>query len=244
MQRLNAIAAQLLGLLAALLLLRLTHTAGLWPLVFTQAMAAALIARTLGQPSWWIPIHLLLAPAAAGLLALQLPAWVFLLAALLLGLVFWGTIKGDVPLFLSSQAATGALQRIVEAERTERFIDLGAGIGSVAVPLAQHHPDMTVEAWERAPVPWAIIQWRSRTLPNLFAIRKSFWNCDLSAYDVVYAFLSPAPMPQLAEKALREMTPGSLLVSSTFQIPGWEPETILHLEDRMHTSLYCYRIKS
>lgn len=174
---------------------------------------------------------------------LQLPAWIYLLSALLLGLVFWGTIQGDVPLFLSSTRVTEALKHIVDQENASLFIDLGAGVGSVVVPLAQRRPGMMVEAWERAPVPWGITAWRGRNFANLIVYRKSFWVCDLSPYDVVFAFLSPVPMQQLGEKALREMHPGSLLISSSFPVPDWEPESIVQLEDHMETVLYCYRIK-
>lgn len=243
MQLLKAVAAQGLGLIAAAFLQHLTHFPGLWPLVALQAVAATAFAHALKQPAWWMPIHLLFAPVALGLLTLQLPSWIYLLVALSLALVFWGTVKGDVPLFLSSSAVTAAMKEIVDRENAEMLIDLGAGVGSVAVPLAQHRPGMAVEAWERAPIPWGIIAWRCRNLANARVLRKSFWECDLSPYDVVFAFLSPAAMPQLGEKVRSEMRPGSLFVSSSFPVPDGETESIMQLEDSMATRLYCYRIK-
>lgn len=243
MQLLKALAAQILGTVAAAGLALLMPVTGLWALIAVQAVSATLFSRLLRQPAWWVPIQLLFAPAALAMLTLQLPSWLYLLAALLLALVFWGTIKGDVPLFLSSPAVSAALQAIVEREAAGSFIDLGAGLGTVAAPLAKARPGMVVEAWERAPIPWLVAAWRCRKLPNTIVYRKSFWHCDLSIYDVVFAFLSPAPMPALGEKALREMRPGTLLVSSTFIIPDWQPEAIISIEDRMTTKLYCYRIK-
>ena len=242
MQLVKAIACQLIGLLFALLLVRLTAIPGIAPFIACQALFATAASRVLRQPNWWMPIHLLFAPAALLLLGLQLPSWLYLLAALLLGLVFWGTIKGDVPLFLSSHAVNDALKATVDQAQAQHFIDLGAGIGSVTFALAAHRPEMHVEAWERAPIPWLLANWRSRHQPNCKVIRKSFWDCDLSLYDIAFAFLSPAPMPQLGEKVLREMRPGSLLISSTFPVPGWEPESTLILKDAMKTTLYCYRI--
>lgn len=242
MQPLKAFAAQLISLIAVLLLARLTHITGLWPLILIQAVGAALLSRALRQPTWWIPIHLSLAPATAAMLSLQIPSWIYLMAALLLALVFWGTVKGDVPLFLSSTAVADALQDIINRENAESMIDLGAGIGSVTVPLAKHHPGLKIESWERAPIPWMITTWRSRCQSNTTVVRQNLWTCNLSRFDVVFAFLSPAPMPQLGEKALREMRPGSLLVSSTFIVPDWVPETIVDLNDHMHTKLFCYRI--
>jgi hypothetical protein len=215
----------------------------IWLLAIAQGVAAALASRTLQQPAWWWPMHLLFLPAVLTASTLRLPSELYLAAFILLMLVFWGTVKGDVPLFLSSPAVVEAVAEIVDDERARRFADLGAGVGSVAVPLAKHFPLLAVEAWERAPLPWLVTAFRGRSLPNLAVHRQSFWECDLAGYDVVFAFLSPAPMPELAEKVRREMRVGALFISSSFPVPGWVPEAELEIEDRRNTVLYCYRIK-
>lgn len=243
-QLLRFLFAQALGLVMAVVVAWLLPAPmpGVWGAVLIQGMAAAGFSRALRQPVWWIPIHLLFVPAILGALALHLPSELYLAAFVLFALVFWGTVKGDVPLFLSSPAVAEAVAGIAGQERAERVAELGAGVGSVAIPLAQRLPHLAVEAWERAPLPWAIIAWRSRKLPNLAVYRGSFWDCDLSVHDLVFAFLSPNPMPELGEKIRREMRPGSLFVSSSFPVPGWEPESVRELKDRRGTVLYCYRI--
>lgn len=214
---------------------------GAWRLALAQGIAAALWSCILSQQYWWIPIHLLFLPAAIALLTLQLPSWLYLLAVLLLVLVFWGTVKGDVPLFLSSTDVADTVAAIVERENAGMFADLGAGVGSVAVPLAQRR-FLIVDAWERAPLPWLITAWRCRKLPNASVIRASLWDCDLARYEVVFAFLSPAVMAKLGEKVRREMRPGSLFISSSFPVPDWQPESIVQIEDRRRTRLFCYRV--
>lgn len=214
---------------------------GVWRLVLVQSIAAALWSRVLCQPYWWLPIHLLFLPAAIAMLTLQLPSWLYLLAVLLLALVFWGTVKGDVPLFLSSSDVGDAVTAIVKRENAATFADLGAGVGSVVVPMAKHG-SMIVEGWERAPVPWLITAWRCRKLPNAAVKRASLWRCNLVFYDVVFAFLSPAVMVELGEKVRHEMRPGSLFISSSFPIPDWPPESIMQINDRRRTQLFCYRV--
>jgi hypothetical protein len=243
-QLIRALLAQSSGLAVAALLAWLVPgwLGGGWRLVAVQAIAAAIASRALRQPAWWVPIHLGFLPAVVVAMTLQLPAGFYLAVFLLLTLVFWGTAKGDVPLFLSSREAGEAVARIAEKEHARHLIDLGAGIGSVVVPLARKFPGMTIEAWERAPLPWAITAWRCRRFPHVVVRRMSFWACDLSCYDIVYAFLSPAPMPELGDKIRREMRPGSLFVSSSFPVPGWQAEQVIRLADRRATVLYCYRI--
>lgn len=244
-QPLRALAAQLLGLfLAGLLAWRWPALfAGGWRLAALQGLAAALASRLLRQPPWWQPMHLLFAPALVGALALQLPSGFYLAVFVLLALVFWGTVQGDVPLFLSSPAVAEALARLAVRERAGLCADLGAGLGSVVQPLAQAQPLLAIEAWERAPLPWAVAAWRCRRVPNVAVRRASFWDCHLGRYDLVFAFLSPAAMPALGEKIRREMRPGALFVSSSFVLPEWSPEQVITLEDTGGTRLYCYRIE-
>lgn len=244
-QPLRALAAQGLGLIVSLALAWGVPAvfSELWRLVLLQGIVAVLCSRALQQPPWWWPMHLLFLPALLGALALQLPSGIYLGVFLLLALVFWGTVQGDVPLFLSSPAVAAAVAELAEQERAGLCADLGAGVGSVVVPLAQRLPLVAIEAWERAPLPWAIAEWRCRKVPNVAVRRASFWSCHFARYDLVFAFLSPAVMPALGEKIRREMRPGSLFVSSSFPLPEWVPETVRNLDDRRGTRLYCYRIE-
>ena len=70
---------------------------------------------------------------------------------------------------------------------------------------------------------------------------RSLWREPLGDYDVVYCFLSPAPMAELWAKARREMRPGSLLVSNSFPIEGVTPDAVIEVPDRRRTRLYLYR---
>lgn len=244
MQLLRAGLAQALGCIVAGLLAwalpALLH--GAWRLALLQGIAAAIISRPLRQPAWWLPMHVLFAPALLAALWLHLPAGFYLVAFIVLLLLFWGTVKGDAPLYLSSPAVVDAIAQIIQREQAASFAELGAGIGSVAVPLARRLPQLRIEAWERAPLPWALLAWRCRRMQNVDVSRSSFWDGDLSIHDVVYAFLSPLPMARLGEKVRREMPPGSLFVSSSFPAPGWAPEAVQAVQDKRGTQLYCYRI--
>ena len=239
----KALVAQALGLILVIILAGMSPALfhGTVQLVMLQGVAAAVWSGVLRQPYWWLPIHLLFLPGTIAMLALQLPSGLYLLVVLLLGLVFWGTAQGDVPLFLSSTAVADELTAIVERENAHVFADLGAGVGTVAVPLAQHL-SITIEAWECVPLLWLITAWRCRKLPNASAKCASLWGCSLARYDIVFAFLSPALMEELGKKIKREMRPGSLFISSSFPIPAFKPESTVQIKDRHKTKLFCYRL--
>ncbi len=209
-----------------------------------QALLAVLGSQMLRQPKWWRIIHLLFMPTVFLGLSWQLPSWLYLLALLLSGLVFWGTVKGDVPLFLSSTAVSDALIQLIKTEAASSFVDIGAGLATVVQPIAANRTDLRVVGLERAPIPWLIAKWRCRKLANVRISRNSFWDCDLGDFDVVFAFLSPLVMARVGEKIKAQMRPGSLFVSSSFPIPEARPESVMVLADRRKTRLYCYRIKN
>lgn len=210
-------------------------------LILLQAAIASLLALALHQPVWWLPIHLGFLPTLWLTLSFTIPSHWFLAAFVLLLLIFWGTVKGEVPLFLSSSAVSQALLEIIADERPANFLEIGAGIGSVVVPLARKLPNLPITAIENAPLPWLILHWRCRNLSNVTVLRSNFWECDFAAYAMAFAFLSPLVMPRIGQKCRTEMGNGGLLVSSSFALPEQQPTSVLTLNDSRQTRLYCYR---
>lgn len=216
-----------------------------WPqTALAIGAVAVLFASVTRQPWWWRVMHALFAPLAWGVSGLPLdPGW-FLLLFILLLLVYRGALTGQVPLYFSNRASAAALAELTADRRDLHFLDLGAGIGSVLIPLARERPDGHFTGVENAPLTWLVGRLRAARLANCDWRWGDIWQSDLSRYDVVYAFLSPAPMTALWEKVENEMRPGSLLVSNSFAIPVVEPSSVLEVGDARQTRLYCYRIGS
>jgi len=196
-----------------------------WQWLLVQAVAAALFAGALRLEWWWWFLSLAFGPALAAAFAVSIPpmAWGLLLALLLAA--YGGTQRTRVPLYLSNAAAVAAFIDLVPAERPLKVLDLGCGTGTILSALSRRRPHVRCEGVERAPLPWMIARVRGLLSRPRFGVTwGSLWAMDLSDRDVVYAYLSPAPMAQLWEKARREMRPGSLLVSFRFEIPGVVPD--------------------
>lgn len=210
-----------------------------------QGICAALVSYKLGAPKWWLAIHLCFLPAVLwiGQLGSDLginPAWYFACFAALL-LVFWRTDKSQVPLYLSNAATVAALAALLP-EAPCRVADLGCGDGGFLRKLSARRPDCAFVGIEHAPLPWLWARLASANRPNLTIRYGDFWRLRLEPFDVVYAFLSPVPMPRLMAKARAEMRAGTLLVSNSFAVPGATPERSIEVADRRATVLYCYRM--
>ncbi|MCX8145763.1 MAG: class I SAM-dependent methyltransferase [Azovibrio sp.] len=203
---------------------------------------ALLFAQLARQPWWWRVIHALFAPLLWLALQLDLPPALPLFLFLLLFVCFRGAAGGQIPLYLSNPATATRLATLMPANG--RLIDVGAGIGSLITPLARLRPDLCLTGIENAPLPWLIGKCRTlRQRPRIAWLWGDFWRHSLAPYDVLYCFLSPAPMPALWQKACAEMRPGALLVSKAFAVPGCTPTEVLESAAGDPTdTLYLYRI--
>lgn len=212
-----------------------------WPeSAFAIGVTALLMAAVTRQPWWWQAIHAIFAPLAWAVAQTAVdPGW-FLLAFGLLLLVYRGALNGQVPLYLSNLETAAALAEQIAERRNVRFLDLGAGVGSVLCPLAKARSDSHFTGVENAPATWLIGRWRAAGLANCAWRWGDIWQTDLSGYDVVYAFLSPVPMPELWQKAQAEMRPGSVFISNSFAVPDVVPSRIVEVGDLRQTLLYCY----
>ncbi len=239
---LGAAVAQVLGSLLAVVLFFVMPEVLRIPLLAAaiQGAAAAIVAHRLGAPTWWQGIHLVFAPLLVGALALRLPPGIWLAGFGILLAIFWRTDRSRVPLYLSNMATADALATLLPPGPCF-VLDLGCGDGGLLRRLAQLRPDANFVGIEHAPLTWLWARLRASGRDNVDIRHGDFWTTPLTPYDVVYAFLSPAPMPRLWEAARAQMRPGTLLVSNSFEVPGETPERTVAVADRRATQLLCYR---
>lgn len=240
----SALLAQILGGSVVAAIVQLSYPQ-LWsaPLVVAvlQGVCAALIGNWLGAPRWWLPIHCGFLPAVVLAGRLEIASNWYLAAFFLLLLIYWRTDQSRVPLYLSNAATARALAQLLPP-RPCRVVDLGCGTGGLLRRLARVRPDCQFLGIEHAPLPWLWAKLASLAQPNLQIVFGDFWRQHLAAFEVVYAFLSPHPMPRLMDKAQAEMRPGTLLVSNSFVVPGAAAESVVVVADRRMTQLHCYRL--
>jgi hypothetical protein len=192
-----------------------------------QGAVAAMLSRCFGLASWWLLIQSVFPIAVIATLSMQFPPEVYLAAFVALLAMFWNTFRTQVPFYPSSPTAWEAVAGALLMDRPLHFIDIGSGLGGLVMHLARRRPESTFTGIEIAPLPWLVSFLRgciSRGKSRF--IRGDYGHLDFASFDVVFAYLSPAAMPALWEKANAEMQPGSLLLSYEFNIPDAEPHLI------------------
>ena len=166
-------------------------------------------------------------------------ALVLILAAtIIVGYFLWPFVTGagyePVP--------NKVLQRMIELSRPRAgqvVYDLGSGFGRMIIRVAQE-TGATCKGVEVDPTK---VWWTRRAIRNkglqgkVSVLRSNLLDADISDADYVFVFLWEGIMQKLAAKALREMKPGSVIVSYYHKIIGWEPES----EDQK-LRVYLYRV--
>lgn len=216
---------------------------GLIELAFYQGILAAIISYYLRMAIWWFFIHLFFAPAIVVALTFNLPPLAYLVVFVLLALIYGNIHHTQVPLYPSSKAVAKAITALLPENKVFSLLDLGSGGGRLLTTLSKLNLNGRFHGIEAAILPFLASRIRgffSQSNCNFFW--GNFWQHNLSSYDVVYAFLSPAPMDKLWKKALQEMRPGSILISNSFLIPDVPPSQSIAINDFNKSILYIWKV--
>ncbi len=211
-------------------------------MVWLQGLSAGLLCLMLGLPRWWFPISLLFLPAVAAAQSIPLPPWAYLVAFVSMLIFFSSIFQRGAPLYLSGPQAWASVLTQLPQDRDFRFIDIGSGLGGLALNLAQQCPNGEFHGVESALGPWLVSSLRNRFRNGRVNFsRNDYRNLDLGDYDVVFAFLSPLVMKDIVHQARAQMRPGSLLLSLAFSLPGLTPDLALRTGGDHGHILYGWR---
>jgi SAM-dependent methyltransferase len=239
----QCIALLLTVLLSPLLQFLFSYQPALWLLALAQGSIAAVLSRAWRQPAWWHPLHFGFFPAILLAQQASIPSGVYLGAFLLLVLFYWSTFRTRVPLYLSDRKAWQALTSLLPESRAFRFIDLGSGLGGVPFYLEQRFPQGRFFGTEIAPAPWLISRLRACfKRSHVVFMRRDYTLINLGEFDVVFAFLSPAAMPDLWQQAQAQMRSGSLFISLSFEVEARPPDQMVSLAEGARHTLYVWRM--
>ncbi|WP_203564232.1 class I SAM-dependent methyltransferase [Deefgea sp. CFH1-16] len=210
------------------------------PLLATMIipMAAFLAAYLLHDRFWWKWMHLCFLPLLLLFSQLNIQSYWYLFALLLCWFIFGRVMISRVPLYLSNHSALQQLAGIVPEQA--RFLDIGAGTGTVLHYLAQHREDLSLSGVEYAKGPWLV--GKVRLPANVAWLNTDYQNVDLGAFECVYAFLSSAAMPDLWQQAVAQMRPGTLFISNTFVVPEAPADQVIELNDWKDGKLFLWRM--
>ena len=202
---------------------------------------------------------LLLAPAitVGGIFIIYfpdvIPSWFLLTGFLILASLHLPAIWTHVPYYPTPADVDAKILSLIPKQSSSLykiyFADFGCGTGRLLYKLAKSRPDVQFYGAELSLLPYLAAKVRSFSTKNLTVELKSFWKINFNQFDVIYTFLSPAPMAQLGEKIASELKINGLLISNSFQIPNSNTinlnEQQITVDDQLKGgTLYLYKRKN
>ena len=207
-----------------------------------QALFALAWSYVFSMATWWHVIHGVFPLLVGILLKYPISQAFYLYGLTLTSSVYWSTFRSQVPYFPSNDQVTLPLKNILFEHGPSRVIDIGSGLGGLMMQLAQSFPRSTFYGMEIAPLPWAVSVLRSKfSRSRAQFLYGDYRRLNFADYDVVYAYLSPVVMSAIWHKALKEMKPGSLLISNEFNIVD-HPAHMMFDTNTQSSKLYVWRM--
>lgn len=191
-------------------------------------------------PRAWVIFNLLVPLGGAAVILGSLPSWIFLLGFILLGALHLPALWTHVPYY---PTPVSLYERIVSKLPTDTpftFIDIGCGMGGLLRYASQQRPNGNFYGVEISVLPFLVSTLRSLGRKNLSVSFKSFWDLNLSQFDYIYAFLSPAPMEALGAKFKSEASDHTRLISNSFEIPDLTPSSVETVSKERGMTLFFY----
>lgn len=142
------------------------------------------------------------------------------------------------PYVPSAPATTTSMITLAQLKPGEKVYDLGSGDGRLLFAAAAtgaiaigYEINLflvwysTIRSWFTPYRTSAITKW------------SNFWNAHIADADAVFVYLLPWRMKELQQKLVRELKPGTKVISNSFIFPDWNIEA----EDTKH-HVYLFRI--
>lgn len=137
--------------------------------------------------------------------------------------IFIACLSG-APFVKTSDQKLKLMLDLAKIKKGQKVLDLGSGDGKVVIALAKR--GACAYGFEINPFLVLLSIWniKRQGLESKAKIYwKSFWNVDLSSFEVVTIYGVDWIMEGLEKKLKRELKKGSRVVSNYFVFPNWKP---------------------
>lgn len=126
--------------------------------------------------------------------------------------------------FPTTPRGTEIMLRLGSVGSGTKLVDLGSGDGRIVIEAAKR--GATAVGYEINPV---LVRRSRRAIERAGVAHratvhwKSFWDADLSQFDIIIVYGIPYILRDLQKKFARELKPGTKILSNAFPFPRWKP---------------------
>ncbi len=124
------------------------------------------------------------------------------------------------PLVPSKKETGERMVELLNLKKGEVVYDLGSGDGRLLILAAKKGAKAVGVEINPYVLIWSWIKGLLKgQIGRMKLIWGNYWSVNISAADAVVVYAMPGFMPKMAKKLKKELKPGTLIVSNSFQIP-------------------------
>jgi predicted O-methyltransferase YrrM len=150
--------------------------------------------------------------------------------------------EADVPYVPTPNEVVDRMLQLANVTGDDTLYDLGSGDGRIVITAAQRYgtrgtgidinPELVQQSQANAQ--------SANVADRVEFVQQDLFQTDLSNATVVTLYLLPDINLKLRPKLLRELKPGTRIVSHDFDMGEWEPEQVVQVQgpNRQHTIYY------
>lgn len=147
-----------------------------------------------------------------------------------------GSYEIQVPFVTTAADSVKTVLELADTKKKELIVDLGSGDGRMVLEFAKVNKNSTVHGFEikselversRKRIVDAGLKERITIFPT------SFWDANLSKYDIIYIYGMGSIMGRLEKKLSAELKPGAKFITNIFRLPNWRVK-------KTSGQIYCY----
>jgi predicted O-methyltransferase YrrM len=150
--------------------------------------------------------------------------------------------EADVPYVPTPNEVVDRMLQLANVTGDDTLYDLGSGDGRIVITAAQRYgtrgtgidinPELVQQSQANAQ--------SANVADRVDFVQQDLFQTDLSNATVVTLYLLPDINLKLRPKLLRELKPGTRIVSHDFDMGEWEPEQVVQVQgpNRQHTIYY------
>ena len=143
----------------------------------------------------------------------------------------------------TSRVRISAFMDAVPMRPGQLLVDIGCGDGRVLRKVRNRYGARAI-GYEVNLLAYLKARLQCFGLKDVAVKWRNFWTADLSGADVVFCYLFPDVMRDLAVKLKADLKPGAVIVSCNFDLPGFTPEQILRPGNSLSNDpIYVYRVQ-
>ena len=150
--------------------------------------------------------------------------WAALLVFVVFGFIalFVGPKERGVPFVPTSRKRVKVMLDLAGPLKGKRVADLGSGDGRLVIAFARAGAEGHGDEINPALVQWTRIRIFLAGLQGRAYVHwRNYWRENLSEFGIVTLFGLPPMMQEMEKKLKRELRPGAIVLSNTFEFPTW-----------------------